>query len=228
MRIPEIDFAGIIDSSSEFCGTIYKPGDAVYGHILPSHHIKTGKGALCEYVAVSPRWICKQPDRLSFPEAAALPTAGISAYKLLLRVPEGAKVFVNGGSGGVGSLLLQLLKHVKRARVVPTASEESSALLLDRLGVEEIVNYRSVGPLGEHLAANYGRHFDVCIDLIGDVQLYKASDSYMKPSGIYLAFGGGLSSASFLSLCTWLLRTLLVGYWSRWLGTSTPSSPVSP
>lgn len=213
-----MDFAGTIDESSDLSGTQYQPGDAVYGHVLPSHHIVTGQGALCEFVAVSPRWIDKKPDKLSFVEAAALSTAGISAYKLLQHVAPYANVFVNGGSSGVGTILLQMLKHVKHARVVSTASQESRDLVLDRLHADEVIDYRTVGPLASHLSKRYARHFDICVDLIGDMRLYTSSPGFLKPSGTYIAFGGGLESTSLLHLLKWLVKTLLVGYWPACLG----------
>lgn len=216
--MPEVDFAGTIDADNDLIGTLYKPAYAVFGHILPSHHIVTGQGALCEYVAVSPSWITRKPDRLSFGQAAALPTVGVSACKLLKHVPQHAKVFVNGGSGGVGTILLQLLKSVKNATVVSTASEQSADLVRNHLKADETVDYRTVGPLGPHLAKHYGRSFDVCFDLVGDAQLYKASPSYIKSSGIYVAFGGGLEATSFFYLLKWLLATVLTGYWPKWLG----------
>ena len=213
-----MDFAGTVDESSDLSGTRYQPGDAVYGHVLPSHHILTGRGALCEFVAVSPRWIDKKPDKLSFVEAAALSTAGISAYKLLQHVPPYANVFVNGGSGGVGTILLQMLKQVKHARVVSTASQDSRDLVLDRLHADEVIDHRTVGPLAAHLLERYPQRFDVCIDLIGDMRLYTSSPGFLKPSGTYIAFGGGLESRSLLHLLKWLVEALLVGYWPACLG----------
>lgn len=190
----------------------------MYGHVLPSHHVLTGHGALCEYVAVSPAWITRKPDRLSFLEAASLPTAAISVHKLLASVPMRSTVFVNGGSGGVGTILLQLLKRIKGATVVSSASAQTHDLIIDRLRADETVDYRAVGALSAYLARTYGRHFDVCIDLMGDMDLYKGSTSYMKPDGIYLAFGGGLGSTSFIGFLGWSLSTVITGYWPKWLG----------
>ena len=214
-RIPEIDFSGVVAFGSDLSKTSLHEGDSVYGHVLPSYHISSGVGALSEYVCVSPHWICKKPANLSHAQAAALPTVGISAYHLSKAIQKGDRVFVNGGSGGVGTILLQLLKQ-KSAYVVSTCSQKSRKLV-EGLFVDEVIDYEAVENLSAHLANLQA--FDVVIDLVGDTRLYSNSSRFIKSKrGCFIAFGGGLSSTSLLSLCKWLFRTCTTGYWPALLG----------
>lgn len=179
-------------------------------------HVSRNIGTLAEKVAVSPSWIIPKPAGLTYEEAAALPTSFISAYKLTVNIHNGSRVFVNGGSGGVGLALLQILKHWKQATVTTTASEQSWNIV-KKYGPDNIINYREVQELSSHLKEKF-EPFDYAIDLVGDVALLKQSSRFLAKDGTFVAFGGGLSSASLLSFLAWLIKTTATGLLPRWLG----------
>jgi NADPH:quinone reductase-like Zn-dependent oxidoreductase len=84
------------------------------------------------------------PDTVSFEEAAAIPLAGQTAYEAVVtrgQVKEGQSVLIHGGSGGVGSLAVQIAK-IKGAWVTSTASGKNQSLLKD-IGVDCPVDYKS-------------------------------------------------------------------------------------
>lgn len=88
--------------------------------------------------------------------------------------------FQNGGSGGVGTIAIQVAK-VYGAYVVKTASPASTELVKS-LGADEIIDYRSVD-LPAYLSENYGtgdKVFDIVLDAAGVSKLYYASPKYSK------------------------------------------------
>lgn len=217
-RTPEIDFSGVIAENSLILNGPYKIGDEVYGHIPPVNHVTSNIGALAEKAAVSPAWILPKPADFKHEQAASLPTSFVSAYKLAKQVDTGARVFVNGGSGGVGLILLQLLKKWKKAHVTTTASSQSWEVVKQQQP-DAIVNYREVRDLSRYLQEAH-QPFDFIIDLIGDKILLQRCRNFLVPNGTFVAFGGGLSSATIRGFLGWLASTLLYGLWPRWAGES--------
>jgi NADPH:quinone reductase-like Zn-dependent oxidoreductase len=223
-RTPEIDFSGVVSEESKFSTSCpFKPGDEVYGHVPPVEHVLRGIGTLAEQIAVSANWFIRKPEELSHVQAAALPTSFVSAYKLANCVTPGTKVFINGGSGGIGLLLIQLLKTWKEAIVTTTASSQSR-VIVEQQKPDYIVDYREVGGLASYLEDHY-EPFDYCIDLIGDSKLLRQSNRFLAAyKGCFIAFGGGLGSSSIYQFVAWLVRTLFIGYMPRWLGMESISS----
>lgn len=215
LRIPEIDFAGIVAEVNQTESRIIV-GDQVFGHIPPIRHVTENIGVLAEKVAVSPDWIIPKPVKLTYEEAAALPTSFVSAYKLASGVRNGSRVLVNGGSGGIGLTLVQLLKKWKQADVTTTASNQSWHIVEEQ-HPDTIVNYREVGDLASHLHKQF-QPFDYAIDLVGDSSLLKQSHRYLAKDGVFVAFGGGLSSESVWGFLSWLFKTLAIGLLPIWLG----------
>jgi NADPH:quinone reductase-like Zn-dependent oxidoreductase len=100
------DFSGVIEKAGNNT-TNYKMGDAVFGTL------NAMKGeALAEYIVVKKETICKKPENVSFETAAAILTGGTTATYLLnkSKVKAGDEILINGASGGVGMIALQLAK----------------------------------------------------------------------------------------------------------------------
>lgn len=217
-RIPEIDFAGAISQIGKVPSSCsFKVGDKVYGHIPPVRHVIGNTGTLAEKVAVSPDWIVAKPCYLTYEEAASLTTAFVSAYKLASNVRSGSKVFVNGGSGGIGLALLQILKNWKDATVATTASTQSWHIV-ERFRPDNIVNYKEIKDLSGHLQESF-EPFDSAIDLVGDRSLLKRSHRFLAKDGVFIAFGGGLSSPTLWRFLSWFIATVTMGFLPSWLGT---------
>jgi len=97
--------------------TSFEKGDEVYARV-PQEKM----GTLAEYVAVKSEAVSKKPENISFEAAAGLPLAGLTALQSLeaVGIKKNDKVFIQAGSGGVGSFAVQLAKW-KGARVIGTA-----------------------------------------------------------------------------------------------------------
>ena len=101
--VPGFDVAGQVEAVGSRV-TQFRPGDAVFGAC---------KGACAEFVCAPAGTLALKPARLSFEQAAALPTSGLAALHALRdagRVRPGQQVLINGASGGVGSIAVQLAK----------------------------------------------------------------------------------------------------------------------
>lgn len=177
--------------------------------------------ASCQVKLQSPGWIVPKPADMTYEQAASLPTSFVSAYKLAKDIRSGSRVFVNGGSGGIGLILIQLLKNWKNANVTTTASDQSRHVV-EKQHPDTIVNYREIDNLPDHLHELHSS-FDYVIDLVGDTSLLQNSKKFLSPEGTFIAFGGGLASSSMLHFFSWLLRTIAVGILPTWLGESCKS-----
>ncbi|MFJ4789473.1 NADP-dependent oxidoreductase [Streptomyces sp. NPDC088794] len=102
--------------------TEFAVGDEVIGYVREDF---LSRGTFAEYVAAPVRTLARKPRNLSFEEAAGLPLVGLTAYQVLfkaLQVRRGETVLIHAAAGGVGSIAVQLARHLG-ARVIGTASE---------------------------------------------------------------------------------------------------------
>jgi NADPH:quinone reductase len=165
------DVAGVVDAIGSGV-TAFAAGDEVYAYLLGGG--KTG-GAYAEYVCQQAGFVAHKPRNLSFAQAAAVPTVGLTAYQCLerVRLQPGEPLFVAGGSGGVGTLLIQLARHAGAGPIFTTAGGEHSArYLMDGLGIPRAQQLFYAGLSREQLAdrmreQNGGRLFRVAIDCVG-------------------------------------------------------------
>ena len=118
--------------------TRFKKGDEVYTSLSTSK-----MGAFAEYVAVKEQDLSLKPKNLTFNEAASLPMVGLTGYQALhevAKVKPGQKVFVEAGSGGIGTFAIQLAKALG-AEVATTTSTENVEWVRN-LGADHVVNYQ--------------------------------------------------------------------------------------
>ena len=115
----------------------FKPGDEVYAR-PDDFRI----GAFAEYVAVKEESLAIKPKELSMEEAASIPLVGLTAWQALIEranLKKGQKVFIQAGSGGVGTFAIQLAKHV--AATVATRTSTANIDLVKGLGADIVVDY---------------------------------------------------------------------------------------
>ena len=126
----------------------FKPGDMVYyaGDL-------NRQGCNAEYQLVDERIVSLKPTSLSNAEAAALPLTSITAWELLFehldikRQPPGSTgisdevILVIGAAGGVGSILVQIVKAITGATVIATASRESSQAWVKKQGADHVIDH---------------------------------------------------------------------------------------
>jgi NADPH:quinone reductase-like Zn-dependent oxidoreductase len=132
------DFAGTVIAVGTAVRT-FKVGDAVFGRPRDFQI-----GTFAEKIAVKPADLALKPANLSMEDAASFPLAGLTAWQALVevgKVRSGQKVLIHAGSGGVGTLAIQLAKHLG-ARVATTTSA-ANADLVRQLGADVVIDYRT-------------------------------------------------------------------------------------
>lgn len=176
-KILGFDAAGVVKQVGSAVSK-FKVGDEVFyaGDL-------TWAGTNSALHVVDERIVGKKPDTLDFAEAAGLPLTSITAWELLfesLQVKEhegeGDSILIIGGAGGVGSILIQLVKQLTKLSVIATASRPETVQWVQRMGADYVVDHRQplaaqVKELGQeprYVAALTGTdgHFDAIIDLI--------------------------------------------------------------
>jgi NADPH:quinone reductase-like Zn-dependent oxidoreductase len=166
---PGWDFAGILQSDVEHGP---RAGARVVG-------IRQ-RGAWAERVAVSQAWMAELPDSVSFAQAAALPTAGLTALRILRLGPSilGRRVLVTGASGGVGRFAIQLA-HLGGAEVTALVSSSSARVSgLRELGAHEVVSD----------SAQLRGRFDLILESVGGDTLGRLV-TMVDPQGTLVMFG---------------------------------------
>ena len=153
------DFAGTVDAVGPGV-TEYRPGDAVWG----SNQGLLGRpGTFAEFVCPAADYCYPLPAGVPAVHAAAGALTGITAYLGLFHrtnLAAGEWVFVNGGAGGVGSMVVQLARAAG-ARVVATAGNPTSRAAAARLGADVVLDYKADDVTAGVLAATGGRGVDV-------------------------------------------------------------------
>ena len=116
-------------------------GDRVWGS---NQGLLGRQGTFAEFAAVDAQWLYPTPPNVSDEDAAALALVGITARLGLgrARLQPGEILFVNGGTGGVGSAVVQMAKAMG-ARVIATAGTDAKAEECRRLGADLAVNYQT-------------------------------------------------------------------------------------
>ena len=113
-------------------------GQEVYGQA----NALSGQGSFAEFTPVKTTSLGPKPKNIDFVNAAALPLTAVSAYQALvdtLHLGAGQKILIHGGAGGIGSLAIQLAKHLG-AYVATTASPQDIDYVR-QLGADEVINY---------------------------------------------------------------------------------------
>ncbi|KAH7852163.1 hypothetical protein Vadar_021331 [Vaccinium darrowii] len=188
--IPGYDVAGVVVKVGPQVKQL-KEGDEVYGNIneKPLEDPKQ-LGSLAEYTAVEEKLLGLKPTNLSFPEAAGLPLAVETAYQALERCGplDGKSVLVLGGAGGVGTLAIQLARHVFVASRVAATCSSGKLEFLKSLGVDLAIDYTKEN--FEELPEK----FDVVFDGVG--QCDKAVKA-MKEGGKVVSIIGEITPPAF-------------------------------
>jgi NADPH:quinone reductase-like Zn-dependent oxidoreductase len=134
--VPGWDVAGTVEEVGPDV-TELQPGDEVIGYVRRDH---VQWGTYAELVPAPLRCVAPKPASVGWPEAAALPLAGLTAWQALTRglnLEEGDVVLVHAAAGGVGSFAVQLARVLGAARVIGTASEGTHDYLRE-LGAEPV------------------------------------------------------------------------------------------
>jgi 2-desacetyl-2-hydroxyethyl bacteriochlorophyllide A dehydrogenase len=172
----------------------FKPGDQVFAYI------GMNMGANAEYLCLPEAGIVAlKPANLTYEEASTLPYGAIMALSLLRKVniQPGQKVLINGASGGIGSMAVQIAKHfgAEVTGVCGTPRLE----YVKSLGADKVIDYTK-----DDFTRN-GETYDLIFDILGRSSFSRLKRS-LKPNGIYL-------------LASYKMKQLFQMFWTSMFGS---------
>lgn len=159
-------------------------------------------GTFAEFVPVKEASLALKPKGLSMEEAASIPLVGLTAWQALVekaRLKKGQKVFIQAGSGGVGTFAIQLAKHL--GATVATTTSTTNVALVKSLGADIVIDYKRQD------FEDVLRDYDVVLNS-QDARTLEKSLRVLKPGGRLISisgppdpeFGGEIAAPAFLKL----------------------------
>ncbi|MFH5832931.1 NADP-dependent oxidoreductase [Halalkalibaculum sp. DA3122] len=143
--VPGWDMAGIVEERG-FAARRFEQGDEVYAY---ARRPTVQYGTFAEYVSIPESYVAQRPQQITMEESGAVPLVGLTAYQALFQfgnLEKGQTLLILGGSGGVGTIAIQLAKTVG-ATVIGVASGRNQDYMKE-LGADETIDY-SAGNVGE-------------------------------------------------------------------------------
>ena len=180
-RLPLIlgsDLAGVVTRVGSKV-TRFSPGDEVYAH--PG---QDRIGTFAEFIAIDQANVALKPKNLTMEEAASMPLVALTAWQALVeraKLQKGQKVLIHAGSGGVGTIAIQLAKHL--GANVATTTSTANVALVKSLGADVVVDYKKED--FEKVLQDY----DVVLNSLGKETLEK-SLAVLKPGGKLISISG--------------------------------------
>jgi NADPH:quinone reductase-like Zn-dependent oxidoreductase len=171
------DFSGVVQEVGAGVSGL-KKGDQVYGRDgTPG----SGTGSFAEFISVDAKVTSRKPKNVNHVEAAALPLTGVSALQALtehIGLSKGKKILIHGGAGGIGTMAIQLAKHLG-AYVGTTANEQDMQYVKD-LGADEIIDYK------KKRFEDQLHDYDAVYDTVGG-ETYTRSYKVLKKDGVIVS-----------------------------------------
>ncbi|KAH6886360.1 zinc-binding oxidoreductase [Thelonectria olida] len=198
-KIPESGFIGRMmitrpaTPGLDFCGRViarhsssksFEEGQIVFGGFQSPSQL----GTLGEYTVISQEQCTLLPDNVPPEQAAAVGTAATTAYQSLMpdSLKPGAKIFINGGSGGVGTWTIQFAKAL--GAEVTTSCSTKNVELCRQLGADEVLDYTKGDVLSQLKTRE--KYFDLVIDNVGkDDELYNSKGQLLNQDGTFVQVG---------------------------------------
>ncbi|MDR7111404.1 MULTISPECIES: NADP-dependent oxidoreductase [Microbacterium] len=209
------DVAGVVLQVGEKV-TRFAPGDAVYSRA------RDGRiGTFAERVAIDETDVARAPRTITEIEAASLPLVALTAWQALVElgsVSTGQKVLIHAGAGGVGTIAIQLAKHLG-AHVATTVSGKNAEFVRE-LGADVVIDYRTQD-FADELSG-----YDVVLDSLGGDNLSK-SLRVLRPGGKAIGIAGPPTPAFAKTLGLNPLLRLVMGALSRKVRTQAASLGVT-
>ena len=172
------DLAGVVTAVGSAVRR-FAPGDEVYASLG-----KATTGAFAELVAVNEDEVARKPADVPMAEAAALPMVTLTAWQVLVEkadVRPGDRVLIHAGSGGVGSIAIQLAKHL--GAHVATTTSTNNVDWVRELGADPVIDYRTQD------FATVLHDYDLVLDSLGGKTL-EESLRVVRPGGLVIGIGG--------------------------------------
>jgi NADPH:quinone reductase-like Zn-dependent oxidoreductase len=172
------DVAGIVIKAGSKVNK-FKVGDEIYARVSDFNI-----GTFAEQISVNENNVALKPKNITMDEAASLPLVGLTAWQALVELgslQKGQKVFIQAGSGGVGTFAIQLAKHL--GAFVTTTAGKSNFDLVKSLGADIIIDYRNED--FENILTDY----DLVLNS-QDTKTLEKSLTILKPGGKVVSISG--------------------------------------
>ncbi|WP_433476444.1 NADP-dependent oxidoreductase [Spirillospora sp. CA-142024] len=173
---------------NDLAGVVVDVGAAVSRFVVGEEvYARPGKdriGTFAELIAVHQDDVALKPAALTMQEAASLPLVALTAWQALVErahIRSGQKVLIHAGSGGVGSIAIQLAKHL--GATVATTTSTGNIDLVKKLGADVVVDYR------KQAFETVLRDYDMVLDPLGGQNLTR-SLRVLKPGGKIISIAG--------------------------------------
>jgi acyl transferase domain-containing protein/acyl carrier protein len=174
----------------ECAGTIARVGDAVRDLHVGDRVIAFASSCFASHVTTAETSVARIPDTLAFEEAATIPIAFLTAYYALdhlARLAPGETVLIHGAAGGVGLAAVQIAQ-LKGARVIGTAGSAAKRRMLEMMGVDHVLNSRSLEFADDVLRLTDGTGVDVVLNSLAGEAIAKGL-GILRPFGRFLEIG---------------------------------------
>ena len=170
----------------------FQPGDEIWGDLS----FPLGYGAFAEYVCVPEKALRLKPARMTFEEAAAIPSAGANALQNLRgvgssspsfllsdkgEIQPGQKVLINGAGGGVGTFAVQIAKSF--GAEVTGVDSPSKLDMLRSIGADHVIDYT------QEDFTKSGQRYDFILDVVASRSIFDYKRA-LSPKGIFVMVGG--------------------------------------
>ena len=173
------DVAGIVIKAGSKVSK-FKVGDEVYSRVS-DYRI----GTFAEYISIDENDVALKPKKLSMEEAGSIPLVGLTSWQALVeiaKVKKGQKVFIQAGSGGVGTFAIQLAKHL--GAFVATTTSLKNIDLVKSLGADLIIDYKK-----EDFETRL-KDYDLVLHSNKDSKILEKSLRILKPGGQLISLVG--------------------------------------
>ena len=180
----------------------FKVGDEVYSRV-PDHRI----GTFAEFIAVNENDVAPKPRNITMEEAASIPLVSLTAWQALVErahLKKGQKVFIQAGSGGVGTFAIQLARHI--GATVATTTSSVNTDLVKGLGADIVIDYKKDDFEKVLQNCDVVLHSQDAVALEKSLRVLKSGGTLISISGPPdPAFAKGIGAPWFVSLIVRLL-----------------------
>lgn len=173
------DVAGIVIKTGSKVSK-FKVGDEVYSS-SGNHHL----GTYAQYISIDEAEVALKPKNLTMEEASSIPLVGLTSWQALVElanVQKGQKVFIQAGSGGVGTFAIQLAKHL--GATVATTTSSANIDLVKSLGADIVIDYKTQD------FETILKEYDVVLHSNKDTKILEKSLRILKSGGQAISLTG--------------------------------------
>ena len=174
----------------ECAGLVTRVGEGVTGFTVGDEVIAIGIGCFGQYLTTSVKGVVHKPSSLTLEQAATVPMVFLTVHYGLNHVAKlkpGESILIHSAAGGIGLAAVQVAQHVG-AKIFATAGSPEKRALLKSMGIQHVMDSRSLAFADEIMAATGGRGLDVVLNSLAGDFLVK-SLALLRPTGRFVELG---------------------------------------